>query len=128
MPRIAGVDVPPNKPIFIALTYVYGIGVVTAKRILSVAKLDEHRRAKDLDDNDIAKIRAAIEELDLEVEGDLRRKVQTNIKHLKDINAYRGMRHIKRLPCRGQRTKTNARICKGPRKTVAGKKMVAAPK
>lgn len=127
MPRLAGVDIPGKKRVVIALTYIYGIGLTTSKKILGDAGIDESVRADDLDDNQVAKIREIIDSK-CRVEGDLRREVQENIKRLKDMGAYRGMRHIKGLPCRGQRTHTNARTRKGRKRVaVAGKKQAKAP-
>ena len=123
MARIAGVDLPREKRIEIGLTYVYGIGRVRANKILQEAGVNPDIRVKDLSDEDVAKI-AKVIDADTEhlVEGDLRREVAMNIKRLKEIGCYRGIRHRKGLPCRGQKTKTNARTCKGPKKTVANKK------
>lgn len=122
MPRIAGVDIPGKKRSVIALTYIYGVGLTTSKQILGSAGIDESVRADDLDENQLAKIREVIEEK-FRVEGDLRREVQANIKRLKDMGAYRGLRHIRNLPCRGQRTHTNARTRKGKKRmAIAGKK------
>jgi small subunit ribosomal protein S13 len=121
MPRIAGVDVPRKKRIVIALTYVYGIGLTTSKKIIEVCDIDPNIRANDLSESDIVKIRDEIREL--RVEGDLRKEVSMNIKRLIDIGCYRGTRHRRSLPCRGQRTKTNARTRRGKKRTVAGKKM-----
>ena len=122
MARIAGIDLPKEKRVEIGLTYVYGIGRKTANDILAKAGVNPDTRVKDLTDDDEAKIRDAIEQLGVAVEGDLRREVALNIKRLVEINCFRGTRHRKGLPVRGQRTKTNARTCKGPRKTVANKK------
>lgn len=128
MPRIAGVDIPGKKRIVIALTYIYGIGVTTSKQILKVAGIDESVRADSLSETDLVKIREVIEE-GYKVEGDLRREVQGNIKRLKDLGTYRGMRHIRRLPCRGQRTRTNARTAKGRKRVaIAGKKQAPTSK
>ncbi len=128
MPRLSGVDIPGKKRIVIALTYIYGIGLTTSKQILKVAGIDESVRADNLSDADIAKIREVIE-AGYKVEGDLRREIQSNIKRLKDLSTYRGQRHIRKLPCRGQRTRTNARTAKGRKRVaVAGKKPVAGPK
>ena len=123
MPRILGVDIPNDKPTHISLRYLYGIGPTTALRLCEQAHVDPQRRAKELSDDDLARI-AAILDRDYTVEGPLRRQVQQNIARLKDINCYRGIRHRRSLPVRGQRTRTNARTRKGPRKTVAGKKGV----
>ena len=122
MARIAGIDLPKEKRVEIGLTYVYGIGRKTANDILAKAGVNPDTRVKDLTDDDEAKIRDAIEQLGVAVEGDLRREVALNIKRLVEINCFRGTRHRKGLPVRGQRTKTNARTRKGPRKTVANKK------
>lgn len=121
MARIAGIDLPRNKRIEIALTYIYGIGRSTSQRILSKAGVDFNTRSDNLTEEEIAKIRKIIDG-DYKVEGDLRRDVTMGIKRLMDLGCYRGLRHRKGLPVRGQRTKTNARTRKGPRKTVAGKK------
>ncbi|MGM9680742.1 MAG: 30S ribosomal protein S13 [Eubacteriales bacterium] len=121
MARIAGVDIPNNKRIEIALTYIYGIGRKSANDILAATGIDPDTRAKDLTDSDIAKLRDEIEE-NYKVEGDLRRDVGLDIKRMVEINCYRGIRHRKGLPVRGQRTKTNARTRKGPAKTIANKK------
>jgi len=126
MPRIAGVDIPGKKRVVIALTYIYGIGPTTSKKIMGIVGIDETVRADDLDESQLAKIREVIEEK-FRVEGDLRREVQGNIKRLKDMGAYRGLRHIRNLPCHGQRTHTNARTRKGKRRmAIASKK--APPK
>nr|MBQ4319884.1 30S ribosomal protein S13 [Clostridia bacterium] len=121
MARIAGVDIPNAKRIEIALTYIYGIGDTSAKAILAKTGIDPNTRAKDLTDEDVAKLRDEIEE-NYKVEGDLRREVALDIKRMVEINCYRGIRHRKGLPVRGQRTKTNARTRKGPAKTIANKK------
>ena len=122
MARIAGIDLPKEKRVEIGLTYVYGIGRKTANDILAKAGVNPDTRVKDLTDDDEAKIRDAIEQLGVAVEGDLRREVALNIKRLVEINCFRGTRHRKGLPVRGQRTKTNARTRKGPKKTVGRKK------
>ena len=122
MARIAGVDLPREKRIEIGLTYVYGIGRVSATRILEEAKVNPDTRVKDLTDEEVGRIRDVIDNTNTMVEGDLRREIAMNIKRLKEIGCYRGIRHRKGLPCRGQKTKTNARTCKGPKKTVANKK------
>ena len=122
MARIAGIDLPKEKRVEIGLTYVYGIGRKTANDILAKAGVNPDTRVKDLTDDDEAKIRDAIEQLGVAVEGDLRREVALNIKRLVEINCFRGTRHRKGLPVRGQRTKTNARTRKGPKKTIANKK------
>ena len=121
MARIAGVDIPNNKRVEIALTYIYGIGLKSSKDILAKTGIDPDKRAKDLTDDEIAKLRDEIEN-SYTVEGDLRRDVALNIKRMVEINCYRGIRHRKGLPVRGQRTKTNARTRKGPAKTIANKK------
>ncbi len=125
MARIAGVDLPRNKRIEIALTYIYGIGNTLSQRILDRAGVSPEKRTDDLDENDVRKIRDAIEALDIEVEGDLRRETSMNIKRLMDLGCYRGMRHRKGLPARGQRTHTNARTRKGPRRQAVKKKAIA---
>ena len=121
MARIAGVDLPREKRVEIGLTYIYGIGRVSSNKILEAANVDPSTRVKDLTDDEVKRISAVIDET-MMVEGDLRRDVALNIKRLQEIGCYRGIRHRKSLPCRGQKTKTNARTCKGPRKTVANKK------
>ena len=120
MARIAGVDIPNDKRVVISLTYIYGIGKPTAQKVLEEVKIDENIRVKDLSEEQLNSIRKAIDKI--KVEGDLRREVQLNIKRLMEIGCYRGIRHRKGLPVRGQRTKTNARTRKGKAKTVAGKK------
>ena len=122
MARIAGIDLPKEKRIEIALTYVYGIGRKTANDILEKSGVNPDTRVKELTDDDEAKISDAIEALGIVLEGDLRREVALNIKRLVEINCFRGTRHRKGLPVRGQRTKTNARTRKGPKKTIANKK------
>jgi small subunit ribosomal protein S13 len=119
--RIAGIDLPRNKRIEVALTYIYGIGRPSSQRILAKAGVDANTRSDNLTEIEISKIREVIDR-ECKVEGDLRREVSTNIKRLMDLGCYRGLRHRRGLPARGQRTKTNARTRKGPRKTVAGKK------
>jgi small subunit ribosomal protein S13 len=119
--RIAGVDLPKNKRAEIGLTYIYGIGRTSAKKILGKANVDVNKRVGELNDDEVASIRAIIQ-ADYKVEGAMRSEVQMNIKRLTDIGCYRGLRHRKGLPVRGQRTRTNARTRKGKRKTVAGKK------
>ena len=121
MARIAGVDIPNNKRVEIALTYIYGIGRKSSNDILAKTGIDPDKRAKDLTEEEIAKLRDEIEN-SYTVEGDLRREVALNIKNMVEINCYRGIRHRKGLPVRGQRTKTNARTRKGPAKTIANKK------
>ena len=120
MARIVGVDIPNDKPIAYSLTYIYGIGISTAKKILEAVNVDPTARTKDLSEEDLSKIR--VEVANYRVEGDLRREVALNIKRLTEIGCYRGVRHKKGLPVNGQRTKTNARTRKGPRKTIANKK------
>jgi small subunit ribosomal protein S13 len=123
MARIEGVELPPNKRVEIGLTYVYGIGRTTSQRILSRAGIDFNKRVKDLTLDDEGAIRDAITSLSLQLEGELRKEVTLNIKRLVEINCYRGIRHRRSLPVRGQRTHTNARTRKGPRKqAIAGKK------
>lgn len=121
MARIAGVDLPREKRIEIGLTYIYGIGVSSSNRILSEAGVNPDTRVKDLTDDEVKKLATIIADTQM-VEGDLRREVAMNIKRLQEIGCYRGIRHRRHLPVRGQKTKTNARTCKGPRKTVANKK------
>ncbi len=121
MARIAGIDLPRNKRVEIALTYIYGIGRSTAQKILSESGVDFNTRTDNLTEAEVAKIREYIDR-NVKVEGDLRRDVSMNIKRLMDLGCYRGLRHRKGLPVRGQRTKTNARTRKGPARTVAGKK------
>jgi small subunit ribosomal protein S13 len=123
MPRISGVDIPPDKPIWVSLSYIYGIGPTNSRIILKEAAIDVHRRAKELTEEELAKIIGIIDR-DYVVEGALRRQIQQNIARLRDIGTYRGNRHRRSLPVRGQRTRSNARTRKGPRKTVAGKKGV----
>ena len=122
MARIAGVDLPRDKRIEIGLTYIYGIGRTTSNKLLEKSGVDPDLRVKDMTDDDVKKIAAAIEEMDIMVEGDLRRDTALNIKRLMEIGCYRGIRHRKGLPVRGQKTKTNARTRKGPKRTVANKK------
>jgi len=119
--RIAGVNIPTHKRVEIALTYIFGIGLTSSKQILTKSCISAEMRVKDLTDGDVDKIRSVID-TDFNVEGDLRREVTMNIKRLTDLGCYRGLRHRKGLPVRGQRSKTNARTAKGPRRTVAGKK------
>jgi len=123
MPRILGVDLPNEKPTHISLRYIYGIGPTTALQLCAKAKVDPLRKAKQLNDEEIARL-ATILDREFTVEGPLRRQIQQNIVRLRDIGCYRGLRHRRGLPVRGQRTRTNARTRKGPRKTVAGKKGV----
>jgi small subunit ribosomal protein S13 len=119
--RIAGIDLPKNKRIEVALTYIYGIGRPSAQNILAKAGVNHDTRTDALTEAEVARIRDIVDR-DFKVEGDLRRDLTTNIKRLMDLGCYRGLRHRRGLPARGQRTKTNARTRKGPRKTVAGKK------
>lgn len=121
MARIAGVDLPREKRVVIGLTYIYGIGKPRSEEILTKASINEDTRVKDLTEDEVSKLRAIIES-DYNVEGDLRREIALNIKRLKEIGCFRGIRHRKGLPVRGQRTKTNARTRKGPKKTVGRKK------
>jgi small subunit ribosomal protein S13 len=123
MPRILGIDLPNDKPTHISLRYIRGIGPATSLEVCEKAKVNPQRKAKDLNDEEVARI-ATILDREYVVEGQLRRQEQQNIQRLKDIGCYRGFRHRRNLPCRGQRTRTNARTRKGPRKTVAGKKGV----
>ena len=122
MARISGVDIPREKRIEIALTYIFGIGLPSSKKILAATGVDPNIRVKDLSEADVQKLRREIED-HYRVEGDLRREVSMNIKRLIDIGCYRGLRHKQGLPVRGQKTKTNARTRKGPRRTIANKKM-----
>ena len=121
MARIAGVDLPREKRVEIGLTYIYGIGRASADRILEAANVDPSTRVRDLTDDEVKRISAVIDETQT-VEGDLRREIALNIKRLREIGCYRGIRHRKGLPVRGQKTKTNARTRKGPKRTVANKK------
>ena len=123
MPRIAGVDIPADKPIWISLTYLFGVGRTNSRIILKEAGIDFQRRAKDLTEDELAKIIGLIDK-SYQCEGALRRSIQQNIQRLREIGSYRGLRHKRALPVRGQRTRSNARTRKGPRKTVAGKKGV----
>ena len=125
MARLAGVDLPRNKRMEIALTYIYGIGKALSRDILKAADVSLDKRTDDLDDNETRRIREVIEGRQLKVEGDLRREVSMNIKRLMDLGCYRGVRHKKGLPVRGQRTRTNARTRKGPRKAVRLSKAAA---
>ena len=128
MARIAGIDLPREKRIEIALTYIYGIGLPTSQQLLAHAGISPDIRVKDLTEEHEKKLREAIEPTASKVEGDLRREVGSHIKRLMDIGCYRGLRHRRGLPVRGQRTKTNARTRKGPKKTVGSKKKAAAKK
>lgn len=120
MARIAGVDIPREKRVVISLTYIYGIGVTTSKQILAAANVSEDTRVRDLSNDELDRIRAEVDKL--KIEGDLRREVNLNIKRLMEIGSYRGVRHRRGLPVRGQNTKNNARTRKGPAKAIAGKK------
>ncbi len=121
MARISGVDLPREKRVEIGLTYIYGIGSASSTRILAEAGINPDTRVRDLTEEEVAKLRDVIDRTQV-IEGDLRRQVAMDIKRLTEIGCYRGVRHRKSLPCRGQKTKTNARTCKGPRRTVANKK------
>jgi small subunit ribosomal protein S13 len=121
MARIAGIDLPREKRVLIGLTYLYGIGRPTSEKILKKVNIDENTRIKDLTEDEVSRLRSILEDEYL-IEGDLRREVAMNIKRLQDIGSYRGIRHRKRLPLRGQKTKTNARTVKGPKRTVSRKK------
>ena len=123
MPRLLGVDIPNNRQIVISLTYLYGVGPATARELCRKASIDATARARDLSESDVARL-ATLLDNDYTVEGQLRRQVTQNINRLREIGCYRGIRHRKGLPVRGQRTRTNARTRKGPKKTVAGKKGV----
>ncbi len=120
MARVAGVDLPKNKRIEVALTYIFGIGLSSAKKILEKTGVDPDKRVKDLSPDEVSRIREVIDH-EYRVEGELRKEIAMNIKRLIDIGCYRGLRHIQGLPVRGQRTRTNARTRKGPKKTVAGR-------
>lgn len=119
MARIAGIDIPRNKRTEIALTYIYGIGLTTSKQILEATEIDGNKRVRDLTEAEVTQLRRQVD--NYQVEGDLRREVNLNIKRLIEIGSYRGLRHRRHLPVHGQRTKTNARTRKGPKKTVAGR-------
>ena len=123
MPRLLGVDIPNDKPTYISLTYLYGVGEKTARDLCHKAGVEPQRRARELADDELSRL-AALLERDYVVEGPLRRQTQQNVNRLRDIKCYRGIRHRLGLPVRGQRTRTNARTRKGPKKTVAGKKGV----
>ena len=122
MARIAGIDIPREKRVEIGLRYIYGIGPTLSSKILEIAKISPDTRVRDLTEEEVSKINTILQNADFKVEGDLRREVQMNIKRLMDIGCYRGLRHIRGLPVRGQNTQNNARTRKGPRKAVAGKK------
>ncbi len=128
MARIAGIDLPREKRIEIALTYIFGIGLRTSQRLIQHAGISPDLRVKDMSEEDEKRVRDAIDQVGIKVEGDLRREVSGHIKRLTDIGCYRGIRHRRGLPVRGQRTKTNARTRKGPKKTVGNKKKVAVKK
>lgn len=128
MPRLVGIDIPENKRIVISLTYIYGIGPTLAKDILKKAKVSEDIRGKDLNEEQLASIRNAIEKAQIMVEGELRRVVSQNIKRLRDIQSYRGSRHAKNLPSRGQKTQKNARTRRGKRRAVGGANPKSATK
>ncbi len=121
MARISGIDLPKNKQIEVALTYIYGIGRSSSRKIIASAGVDPSTRSDDLTESEVSNLREIIDR-ECQVEGDLRRETAVNIKRLMDLGCYRGLRHRRGLPVRGQKTKTNARTRKGPRKTVAGKK------
>lgn len=127
MARVAGVDIPNDKQIWVSLTYIYGIGPTTSRKIMARSGIAPERRARDLSEDEVARLREIVDR-EYTVEGDLRREVQQNIKRLIDISCYRGIRHRRGLPVHGQRTRTNARTRKGPKKTVAGRKKAAAKK
>ncbi len=127
MARIAGVDIPRDKQIWVALTYIYGIGPSTARKIVGRTTIQPERRVRDLTEDEVSRIREIVDR-EHTVEGDLRREVNLNIKRLMEIGCYRGVRHRRGLPVHGQRTRTNARTRKGPKKTVAGRKKAAAKK
>ncbi len=127
MARIAGVDIPRDKRVEISLCYIYGIGLTTSRKILERTRINPDIRVKDLSEEEVNRLRETIDR-EHKVEGDLRREVDMNIKRLIEIGCYRGMRHRRNLPVRGQRTRTNARTRRGPKKTVAGKKKAAAKK
>ena len=125
--RIAGVDIPRDKRVEIALTYIYGVGLTTSQKVLTQTRVNPDTRVKDLTEEEVNRPREYIDR-NVKVEGDLRREVDTNIRRLIEIGSYRGMRHRRNLPVRGQRTRTNARTRRGPKKTVAGKKKAVAKK
>jgi small subunit ribosomal protein S13 len=127
MARIAGVDIPREKHVEISLTYIYGIGRPTAKKILERTQIPPNKKVSELTDEEVGRLRDVIER-ELTVEGDLRREIRQNIQRLIDIGCYRGLRHRRGLPVRGQRTRTNARTRRGPRKTVGGRKKATAKK
>ena len=125
--RIAGVDIPRDKRVEIALTYIYGVGLTTSQKVLTQTRVNPDTRVKDLTEEEVNRLREYIDR-NVKVEGDLRREVDMNIKRLIEIGCYRGMRHRRNLPVRGQRTRTNARTRRGPKRTVAGKKKATAKK
>jgi small subunit ribosomal protein S13 len=127
MPRLLGVDIPPKKKIAFSLRYIYGIGPARADIVVKDASLDPNMRAADLSEEQLNKILHVLTDRKWAIEGDLRREITANLKRLQAINCYRGIRHRKGLPVRGQRTRTNARTCKGPRKTVGVSKRIEAP-
>jgi small subunit ribosomal protein S13 len=127
MARIAGVDIPRDKRVEVALTYIFGVGPNTARRVLTIANVDPNARVKTLSDEQVGRLRDVIDK-EVKVEGDLRREVALNIKRLQEIGTYRGLRHRRGLPVRGQRTRTNARTRRGPRKTVGVKKKAVEKK
>ena len=127
MARIAGVDIPRDKKVNVALTYIYGVGPTVSQKVLERTSVGPDTRVKDLTEDEVNRIREVIDR-EYTVEGDLRREVNLNIKRLMEIGCYRGVRHRRNLPVRGQRTRTNARMRKGPRRTVAGRKRAAAKK
>ena len=127
MARIAGVDIPRDKQIWVSLTYIYGIGPNTAHKIMARTSISPDRRTRDLSEDEVTRLREIVDR-EYTVEGDLRREVNLNIKRLMEIGCYRGLRHRRGLPVRGQRTRTNARTRRGPRRTVAGRKKAAAKK
>jgi small subunit ribosomal protein S13 len=126
MARVAGIEIPANKPAWVSLTYVFGLGKTLARKILKEANVPEQTRIKDLNEDQLTRVNSIVDK-NYVVEGALRRQIQQNIQRLKDIGTYRGSRHRRGLPVRGQRTRTNARTRKGPRKTVAGKKAAKSP-
>ena len=126
MARVAGIEIPANKPAWVSLTYVFGLGKTLSRKILREANVPEQTRVKDLNEDQLTRVNSIVDK-NYVVEGALRRQIQQNIQRLKDIGTYRGSRHRRGLPVRGQRTRTNARTRKGPRKTVAGKKAAKSP-
>jgi small subunit ribosomal protein S13 len=125
--RIAGVDIPRDKQVWVSLTYIYGIGPTTSKKIVARTGIKQERKVRDLTEDEVSRLRELVDR-EYTVEGDLRREVNLNIKRLMEIGCYRGVRHRRGLPVHGQRTRTNARTRKGPKKTVAGRKKAAAKK